>query len=489
MDQISKINYIHDLLIKKQMSCEEITKKYLEAIDTHNKELNAYITITEDKALESAKRIDKKISLGEDISMIAGIPMTIKDNISTKGILTSCASKMLSNYIPIYNATVFNLLNDNGSILLGKTNMDEFAMGSTSETSYYGAISNPHNLECVPGGSSGGGAAAVAGNIAVYALGSDTGGSIRQPASFCGVVGFKPTYGTVSRYGLVAFASSLDQIGPITTSVEDASIVYDVISEYDPKDSTSRGRNQEITFSLLKNSIKGKKIGIVDDFFEYTNDSIKEHIEQAIKVYEAMGAEMVHIKMRSIKYALPVYYILACAEASSNLGRYDGVRYGYRTTEYRNIDEMICKTRDEGFGKEVKHRILLGTYVLSSGYCDEYYKKAQKMRGIIIDDFKEAFKLCDALIAPTAPKTAFIKNYMSKDPMEAYANDVCTVPANIAGLPAISLPCGVDKDGLPIGIQIIGNRFCDGEILNIAYAYEQETKDTSFKSVNMGVRL
>ncbi len=489
MDRMSKISYIHDLLTKKQMSCEEITKKYLEAIDNHNKELNAYITVTKDTALESAKRIDKKISLGEDISMIAGIPMTMKDNISTKGILTSCASKMLSNYVPIYNATVFDLLNDNGSILLGKTNMDEFAMGSTSETSYYGATSNPHNLDCVPGGSSGGGAAAVAGNIAVYALGSDTGGSIRQPASFCGVVGFKPTYGTVSRYGLVAFASSLDQIGPITTSVEDASIVYDVISEYDPKDSTSRGRNQEITFKLLKNSIKGKKIGIVDDFFEYTNENIKGHVEQAIKVYESIGAEIVHIKMSSIKYALPVYYILACAEASSNLGRYDGIRYGYRTPKYRNIDEMICKTRDEGFGKEVKHRILLGTYVLSSGYCDEYYKKAQKMRSIIIDDFKEAFKLCDALIAPTAPKTAFTKNYISEDPMEAYANDVCTVPVNIAGLPAISLPCGSDKDGLPIGIQIIGNRFCDGEVLNIAYAYEQETKNTSFKSVDMGVRL
>ena len=489
MENIRKIKYINNLLKTKQISCVELTNKYLNAINKYNKELNAYITVTNDLAIKSSEVIDKQIAKGNEIPLLAGIPMTIKDNISTKGILTTCASKMLSNYMPIYDATVYKLLIDNGCILLGKTNMDEFAMGSTCETSYFGVSSNPHNIDYVPGGSSGGGASAVSGNLAVFALGSDTGGSIRQPASFCGIVGFKPSYGTVSRYGLIALASSFDQIGPMTTSVEDASIVYDTISKYDPNDSTSIGHQGLPSINTLRDAIMCKNIGIIEEFFEYANDEVKKSMEKVIDVYKCLGGKIVHLSIKSIKYALPIYYILSCAEASSNLGRYDGVRYGYRTSQYKDIDEMICKTRDEGFGKEVKHRILLGTYVLSSSCYDTYYKKAQSIRASIIQDFDNVFKNCDVILAPTSPYTAFKKNYTFNDTMETYANDICTVPVNIAGLPSISIPCGFGSNNMPIGFQVIGNKFCDSQVLNVAYAYEFATKGTSFRSVDKGVKL
>lgn len=485
---MSKIKYINKLLETKQLSCTELANKYLENIDKENKILNAYVKVTHEEALRTAKEVDGKIARGEKLMPLEGIPMSLKDNISTKDIETTCCSNILKDYVPIYNATVWNLLKAQNAVLLGKTNMDEFAMGSSCETSCFGGALNPHNTKHVAGGSSGGAASSVSGNIAVYGLGSDTGGSVRQPASFCGLVGLKPTYGTVSRYGLIAYASSLDQIGPIAATVEDAAIIYDSISFYDLKDATSQGSKAK-SVDILNNDIKGMKIGIAKEYFEGIRHDIKKSIEDAIKVYEDLGAEIVEVNLPQIKHALPVYYIIACAEASSNLGRYDGIRYGYRTKSYKDINEMICKTRSEGFGKEVQKRIMLGTYVLSSGYYDAYYKKAQKLRGYIVKAFKKAFESCDIMIAPTVPTTAFEQNFTSKDPIETYLTDICTVPVNIAGLPAISLPCGFDDSGLPIGMQLIGNSFKDSVILNAAYQYEQQMKDKIYKQLDMGVRL
>ncbi|MBQ4155832.1 MAG: Asp-tRNA(Asn)/Glu-tRNA(Gln) amidotransferase subunit GatA, partial [Clostridia bacterium] len=370
--------------------------------------------------------------------------------------------------------------------LLGKTNMDEFAMGSASETSCFGAPSNPHDISKVAGGSSGGVASAVAGNIAVYGLGSDTGGSIRQPASFCGIVGLKPTYGAVSRYGLIAYASSLDQIGPITTCVEDAAIVFDAISDKDYYDSTCSGK-RETTADKLDKDLKGMKIGVAKEYFEGLSGDVKGAIEKAIETYKSLGAEIVEFELPILKYTLPVYYILACAEASSNLGRYDSIRYGYRTDRYNGIHDMMCKTRSEGFGKEVQRRILLGTYVLSSGYYDAYYKKAQNLRGTIVKAFKDAFTKCDVILAPTVPMTAFKKGFTSEDSVQTYLTDICTVPVNIAGLPGVSIPCGVDKEGMPIGMQLIGDSFCESKILNAAYKFEQATDN--YKETEMGVEM
>lgn len=376
----------------------------------------------------------------------------------------------------------------NNAILLGKTNMDEFAMGSSCETSCFGGATNPFNTDHVAGGSSGGVASAVGGDIAAFGLGSDTGGSIRQPASFCGIVGLKPTYGAVSRYGLVAYASSLDQIGPITKTVEDASLVYDVISEYDENDSTCEGRQGEPTYDTLNNDIKGMKIGIAREYLEGVREDVKEAVLEAAKKYEEMGAEIVYFDLPALKFALPVYYILACAEASSNLGRYDGIRYGYKTEHYEGIHDMICKTRSEGFGEEVKRRILLGTYVLSAGYYDAYYKKAQNLRGTIIKAFDDAFKNVDVILAPTVPMTAFKSGEATSDPVETYLTDICTVPINIAGLPSVSVPCGFNKKGMPIGMQIIGDKFKEGKILNVAYKYEQACPE-NFKDTKWGVKL
>ena len=483
----SKIAKLHESLVKKEISCKELTEKYIEAIERDNGELNAYVTVTADKALETATKVDEKIADGEEIGLLEGIPMTLKDNISTDGIRTTCCSKILEDYTPIYDATVWDILKKQNAVLLGKTNMDEFAMGSSCETSYFGGAKNPHNTGHVAGGSSGGVASAVGGNIAVYGLGSDTGGSIRQPASFCGIVGLKPTYGAVSRFGLIAYASSLDQIGPITTNVEDTAIVYDAISQYDKMDSTSKGRQGAPVYNTLKNDIKGMKIGIAKEYLDGVREDVRKAVEDAVKVYESLGAEIVYFDLPSLKYALPVYYIIACAEASSNLGRYDGIRYGYKADNYRDVNEMIKKTRSTGFGEEVKRRILLGTYVLSSGYYDAYYKKAQNLRGTIISAFNKAFESCDVILAPTVPMTAFENGHAVSDPVETYLTDICTVPVNICGLPGVSVPCGYNDKGLPIGMQLIGNAFGEAKILNAAWQYENAAD--LFKSADFGVKL
>lgn len=482
------IEKIQSMLQNGEISCVELTEKYLQAIEEANGELNAYVTVTPEVALEQAKQVDEKIKRGEKLLPLEGVPMTLKDNISTNGIETTCCSKILKGYKPIYDAKVWEILKKNNAILLGKTNMDEFAMGSSCETSCFGGATNPFNTDHVAGGSSGGVASAVGGDIAAFGLGSDTGGSIRQPASFCGIVGLKPTYGAVSRYGLVAYASSLDQIGPITKTVEDASLVYDVISEYDENDSTCEGRQGEPTYDTLNNDIKGMKIGIAREYLEGVREDVKESVLEAAKKYEEMGAEIVYFDLPALKFALPVYYILACAEASSNLGRYDGIRYGYKTEHYEGIHDMICKTRSEGFGEEVKRRILLGTYVLSAGYYDAYYKKAQNLRGTIIKAFDDAFKNVDVILAPTVPMTAFKSGEATSDPVETYLTDICTVPINIAGLPSVSVPCGFNKKGMPIGMQIIGDKFKEGKILNVAYKYEQACPE-NFKDTKWGVKL
>lgn len=482
------IEKIQSMLQNGEISCVELTEKYLQAIEEANGELNAYVTVTPEVALEQAKQVDEKIKRGEKLLPLEGVPMTLKDNISTNGIETTCCSKILKGYKPIYDAKVWKILKKNNAILLGKTNMDEFAMGSSCETSCFGGATNPFNTDHVAGGSSGGVASAVGGDIAAFGLGSDTGGSIRQPASFCGIVGLKPTYGAVSRYGLVAYASSLDQIGPITKTVEDASLVYDVISEYDENDSTCEGRQGEPTYDTLNNDIKGMKIGIAREYLEGVREDVKEAVLEAAKKYEEMGAEIVYFDLPALKFALPVYYILACAEASSNLGRYDGIRYGYKTEHYEGIHDMICKTRSEGFGEEVKRRILLGTYVLSAGYYDAYYKKAQNLRGTIIKAFDDAFKNVDVILAPTVPMTAFKSGEATSDPVETYLTDICTVPINIAGLPSVSVPCGFNKKGMPIGMQIIGDKFKEGKILNVAYKYEQACPE-NFKDTKWGVKL
>lgn len=484
-----KIAKYGKMLENKEISCAELTETFLKEIENSNKDLNAYVTVTPDEAMSAAKKVDGKISKGEKLAPLEGIPMTLKDNISTKGIETTCCSKILEGYKPIYNATVWETLKAQNAVLLGKTNMDEFAMGSSCETSCFGGAANPHNINYVAGGSSGGVASAIGGNIAVYGLGSDTGGSIRQPASFCGIVGLKPTYGAVSRYGLIAYASSFDQIGPITTTVEDTAIVYDAISGYDKMDSTSQGRKGSPVCDTLKNDIKGMKIGIAREYLDGVRDDVKQAIENACEVYKSLGAEIVYFNLPALKYALPVYYILACAEASSNLGRYDGIRYGYRTSTYKDINEMICKTRSKGFGDEVKRRILLGTYVLSAGYFDAYYKKAQNLRGSIVNAFKNAFTQCDVILAPTVPMTAFEKGNAISDPVETYLTDICTVPVNIAGLPGVSIPCGFNANGMPIGMQLIGNTFEEYKILNVAWQYENAVGESVFKSSQYGVKI
>ena len=477
---------IHEMLVGRQISCAELTQRYLDGISAANGELNAYVCVTGDEALAAAEAVDKKIAAGEEIGMLEGVPMSLKDNMSTKGILTTCCSKILTGYKPIYDATVWELLRDKGAVLLGKTNMDEFAMGSSCETSCYGGAANPVNTAHVAGGSSGGAASAVGGNLAAYSLGSDTGGSIRQPASFCGVVGLKPTYGAVSRYGLIAYASSLDQIGPVAKTVEDVSLVYDAICKPDKRDSTSKGGSE--TYSTLNNDIKGMKIGIAREYLDGVRDDVKEAVLAAAEVYKSLGAEIVYFDLPILKFALPVYYIIACAEASSNLGRYDGIRYGYKTAHYNGTHDMICRTRSEGFGGEVQRRILLGTYVLSAGYYDAYYKKAQNLRGTIIKAFNSAFESCDVILAPTVPMTAFEKGHAVSDPIETYLTDICTVPVNIAGLPGVSIPCGFNAKGMPIGMQLIGKSFGEAEILNAAYKYQQAAGE-NFKDTKWGVKL
>ncbi len=473
------------LLKSREISSEELTKKYIEAIQSRNGELNAYVSTCFENAVTCAKNADKILQNGGG-NALTGIPYAIKDNICTDGLPTTCCSKILSGFKPYYDATAYARLLSSGAVLLGKTNMDEFAMGSTSETSCYGAPLNPINTGKVTGGSSGGSAAAVCADLAAYALGSDTGGSIRQPAGFCGVVGFKPTYGAVSRYGLIAYGSSLDQIGPITHSVSDAAAVYDVIKGYDEKDGTSAKISDAPT--RLTGEVKGLKIAVAGEFFAGLNPEIKAAVLEAVKKFEQAGAIVEEVKLPALKKALPVYYIIACAEASSNLGRYDGIRYGFRTEKYSSVDDMVTKTRTQGFGKEVQKRIMLGTYVLSSGYYDAYYKKACLLREGIKAEFKEVFKKCDVLFAPTAPQTAFNLGYAGGNAIETYLSDVCTVPVNIAGLPAVSIPCGKDGGGMPIGLQIIGDAFADEKVLSAAYFAELNPL-CELEEVKGGVKL
>jgi aspartyl-tRNA(Asn)/glutamyl-tRNA(Gln) amidotransferase subunit A len=483
---VNKISDVKSLLESGKASCVELTKSFLDAAKKENPALNAYISITEETAVQTAGAVDEKLKNGVALSPLEGVPFVLKDNISTAGLKTTCASHMLDSYVPIYDAFVWERLKAQNAVLIGKGNMDEFAMGSTCETSYFEGSKNPHNPEHVAGGSSGGVASAVAGNTAVFGIGSDTGGSIRQPASFCGLVGLKPTYGAVSRRGLIAYASSFDQIGPITTCTEDAALVFDAICGKDEQDMTSRGA-APVSGSLTGN-VCGMKIGIAKEYFESLPADIANALSAAMKVYESMGAELVQLEFPMLKYSLPTYYILACAEASSNLGRYDGLRYGHKTEAYGDLNDFVCRTRSEGFGAEVRRRILLGTYVLSAGYFDAYYNKAQLLRRSIKNEFAKVFGMCDVLLTPTVPVTA-LKSGANMTPVETYLTDICTVSVNIAGLPAISVPCGFDAKGLPIGMQLIGNKFNEAGILNASLAFERETGEAYLKAPAMGVKL
>ena len=471
---------VHELmekLEKNELTSEEITKAYIDRINEKEKDVKAFVTTTCDEALEKAKEIDNKKKSGEKMNSFAGIPIGIKDNMCTKGVRTTCSSRMLEDFIAPYDATVVEKLNDEGIISLGKLNMGEFAMGASTEYSYFKKTCNPWNLNTVPGGSSGGSAAAVAAELVPWALGSDTGGSIRQPASFCGVVGLKPTYGLVSRYGLVAFASSLDQIGPITKDVRDAAMLLNIIAGHDERDTTSYDMPKKDYTKALKNDVKGMKIGIPKEYFgEGINEEVKAKLQEAIETYKKMGAEVEEFSLDIAEYALATYYIIACAEASSNLGRFDGIRYGYRTENFSNLKELYRNSRSEGFGPEVKRRIILGTYVLSSGYYDAYYKKAQQVRTLVKKEFDKAFEKYDVLLTPTSPTVAFEIGTRSNNPLEMYLADICTVSINIGGLPGISIPCGVNSEGMPIGMQLVGNKFEEEKIINAAYAFEQEFK-------------
>ena len=471
---MSTIHEYAELLKQRKLSSVELTKQYLARIEKADAQIGSYITVCPDDALAAAGKADERIAKGE-ATLLTGIPVGIKDNICTEGITTTCASKMLYNFVPPYDATVTKRLKNEGAVILGKLNMDEFAMGSSTESSYFKKTKNPYDLTRVPGGSSGGSAASVSADLAPYALGSDTGGSIRQPAAFCGNVGLKPTYGLVSRFGLIAFASSLDQIGSFTKDVTDCAIVLNAIAGYDKMDSTSVDADKTDYTKALGFPLKGMKIGVPKQYLESgIQTEIKEAVENAIKVYEMLGAECEECSLPLSKFALPAYYLISSAEASSNLARFDGIKYGYRAEEYHGLTDLYEITRSEGFGEEVKRRIMLGTYALSSGYYDAYYKKAQQVRGLIKRDFAACFEKYDVLLTPTTPTTAY-KFGEKSDPVAMYMGDICTVAVNIAGLPAISIPAGLDKKGMPIGIQLIANSFDERKLLTAAFAYERET--------------
>ena len=471
---MSTIHEYAELLKQRKLSSVELTKQYLARIEKADAQIGSYITVCPDEALAAAGKADERIAKGE-ATLLTGIPVGIKDNICTEGITTTCASKMLYNFVPPYDATVTKRLKNEGAVILGKLNMDEFAMGSSTESSYFKKTKNPYDLTRVPGGSSGGSAASVSADLAPYALGSDTGGSIRQPAAFCGNVGLKPTYGLVSRFGLIAFASSLDQIGSFTKDVTDCAIVLNTIAGYDKMDSTSVDADKTDYTKALGLPLNGMKIGVPKQYLESgIQAEIREAVENAIKVYEMLGAECEECSLPLSKFALPAYYLISSAEASSNLARFDGIKYGYRAEEYHGLTDLYEITRSEGFGEEVKRRIMLGTYALSSGYYDAYYKKAQQVRGLIKRDFAACFEKYDVLLTPTTPTTAY-KFGEKSDPVAMYMGDICTVAVNIAGLPAISIPAGLDKKGMPIGIQLIANSFEERKLLTAAFAYERET--------------
>ncbi|WP_416198545.1 Asp-tRNA(Asn)/Glu-tRNA(Gln) amidotransferase subunit GatA [Sporanaerobacter sp.] len=460
-------------LLNREISSVEIVESYYKKIEETEKDIDAFITLTKDEAIKTAKNIDEKIANNEEVGVLAGIPIAVKDNIATRGIKTTCGSKILENFVSPYDATVVEKIKREDGIIIGKTNMDEFAMGSSTETSYFKKTKNPHDLERVPGGSSGGSAAAVAGFEAPLSLGSETGGSVREPASFCGVVGLKPTYGLVSRYGLIAFASSLDQIGPFARNVEDTALLLSVLAGYDEKDSTSVD-NKSIDYTKeLNSNVKGMKFALPKEYFgEGIDEKVKKKVLEAVEALKGLGAEVEEISLPYTEYALSCYYIISTSEASSNLARFDGVRYGYRAENYKDLDELYVNTRSEGFGEEVKRRIMLGTFALSSGYYDAYYNKAQKVRTLIKRDFDKAFEKYDAIISPTAPILPFKIGEKVNNPLSMYMSDILTVSVNLAGVCAISVPCG-NVNGLPVGLQIIGDRFEEQKILNIAYTYEK----------------
>ena len=457
----------------KEISVTEATQAYLDQIEKVEADVHSYVTIDKEGALKRAGEVQKLIDDGTLQSPLAGVPVAIKDNMCTKGTRTTCSSKILENFVPTFTSEAVLNLEKAGAVIIGKTNMDEFAMGSTTETSYYGVTRNPWNLEHVPGGSSGGSCAAVAAGECAYALGSDTGGSIRQPSSFCGVTGIKPTYGTVSRYGLIAYGSSLDQIGPIAKDVTDCAVILETIASHDVKDSTSVEREYDFT-SALTDDVKGMKIGIPRDYFgDGLSADVKEQILNAVKVLEEKGAVVEEFDLSLVKYAIPAYYIIADAEASSNLARFDGVKYGYRTEEYEGLHNMYKKTRSEGFGAEVKRRIMLGSFVLSSGYYDAYYLKALRTKALIKQAFDKAFAKYDMIVAPAAPTTAPELGKSLSDPMKMYLSDIYTISVNLAGLPGISIPVGKDSKGLPVGMQLIGDCFQEKKIIQAAYTFEQ----------------
>jgi aspartyl-tRNA(Asn)/glutamyl-tRNA(Gln) amidotransferase subunit A len=461
-------------LKQKKFSSVELTKFFLNRVDLHNSSINAFITTDKDKSLAMAKRADEIIKEGNQ-DYLTGIPIAQKDIFCAEGWKTSCGSKMLDNFIAPYDSTVISKFNAAGAVNLGKTNMDEFAMGSSNETSFYGNVKNPWDKKTVPGGSSGGSAAAVAGMLAPAATATDTGGSIRQPASLCGLTGLKPTYGLVSRYGMIAFASSLDQAGPMCHTAEDCAAMMNVMSGHDPKDSTSIEREKENYLTGINSPIKGLKIGVPKEFFsEGLDPEVEKIIEKGISEYKKLGAEIVEISLPNNHLSIPVYYVIAPAEASSNLSRYDGVRYGHRTKEYDDLMDMYCKTREEGFGDEVKRRIMIGTYVLSAGYYDAYYLKAQKIRRLISEDFKKAFEKCDVILGPSAPSVAFPIGDKKEDPLKMYMQDVYTISTNLAGLPGLSMPGGL-MNNLPVGIQLIGNYFSEAKLLNVAHIFQKNT--------------
>jgi aspartyl-tRNA(Asn)/glutamyl-tRNA(Gln) amidotransferase subunit A len=474
------IRELHRQLIRKERSAVEITQEALDRIQELEPKLHSFLHVTSEHALEQARQVDAKIAAGEEIGLLAGIPIGIKDNMCTKGIPTTCASRILENFVPPYESTVTQKLKDAGAVMVGKTNLDEFAMGSSTENSAYQVTANPWDLDRVPGGSSGGSAAAVAAQECAVALGSDTGGSIRQPASFCGVVGLKPTYGLVSRYGLVAYASSLDQIGPLARTVEDAAILLSAIAGYDPNDATSLKVEIPDYAKILQPDLRPRgrlRVGIIKETFgEGLDPAVEQAVTKAIDQLQSLGAEIHVISCPRFRYGLPTYYIIAPSEASANLARYDGVKYGKRVPDTDNLLSMYTKTRAAGFGAEVKRRIMLGTYALSAGYYDAYYLKAQKVRTLIKQDFEAAFEKVDVLVCPTAPTTAFKAGEKTEDPLSMYLSDLMTIPVNLTGLPGLSVPCGFDDNGLPIGMQLIGKVLREDQLFQVAYAYEQSTK-------------
>ena len=472
----------HNLSLKEQLqglkkgsfSSTELTSHYLERIEKYDDELNSFISITAERALIQAQDSDKRYANNQAYGL-DGIPLAHKDIFCTKDVLTTCGSKMLHNFVSPYSSTVYEKLDAQGMVMLGKTNMDEFAMGSSNETSYFGPVKNPWNKEYVPGGSSGGSAACVAANLTPVATATDTGGSIRQPASLCGLTGIKPTYGRVSRYGMIAFASSLDQGGVLAKSAEDAALILEAMSGYDPKDSTSLDVKQIDFQTNLNESIKDLNIGLPKEFFDAELPAyLQKSIQESVDVYKNLGANIVEISLPNINLSLPIYYIIAPAECSANLSRYDGVRYGYRCKNPKDIDDLFMRTREEGFGSEVKRRILIGTYALSAGYYDAYYLKAQKCRQLVANDFAEAFKKVDVILSPTTPGTAFKSGEKTSDPVEMYLQDIFTIPANLAGLPALSIPCG-EHEGLPLGLQLVGNSLQESTLLQFAQAFQSNT--------------